>query len=260
MANLGSEHLAFAHSEELAMRFIPTTPERVETLKKQAKRLQRSGRGKHAELLDRVARGAGYDHWYHVVRCLKETTGEHAARGLLAEIEAIVLAASKHAGRLVVTGPEACASQPFVLFATNDGDAWLLDPVADAALCLVWQGARQPIHVVDGSKALEIRWDGPFELNGPFFTVRTQHGVIGNRGIAGYPVEELREVLDELRSPDRRADAIFGRSDAVNLTEDIVLELVRTGWDEGRVRDAARHGAQYSPSRNTLLFPTMGSP
>lgn len=241
------------------MRFIPTTPERVEAFKKQAKRLQRTGRGKHAELLDRVARGAGYDHWHHVVRCLKETTGEHAARGLLAEIEAIVLAASKHAGRLVVTGPEACASQPFVLFATDDGDAWLLDPVADAALCLMWHGERQPVHVVDGSEALEIKWDGSFELNGPFFTVHTEHSAIGNRGIAGYPVDRLREVLDELQSTDRRAGTIFGRADAVDLTEEIIGELVRTGWEESRVRDAARHGAQYSPSRNTLLFPMMGS-
>ena len=55
------------------MRFIPTTPDKVEALKKQAKRLQRTGRGKHTELLDRVARGAGYEHWHHVLICRRET-------------------------------------------------------------------------------------------------------------------------------------------------------------------------------------------
>lgn len=239
------------------MRFIPTTPQRVETLKKQAKRLQRAGRGKHAELLDRVARGAGYDHWHHVVRCLRETEGVHAGRSLPAEIERAVSSALTGVSRAIVTGPEACAAQPFVLFSTEDGDAWLLDPQADAALCLCWHGSRQTVHVADGPANLEVRWDGSFELAGPFFTVRTDHPEIGHRGIAGYPVDELRDLLDDLRSADRRADAIFGRADAVTLTEEIVAQLVRTGWDEDRVRDAARQGAQYSPSRGTLLFPAM---
>ncbi|WP_462115065.1 hypothetical protein [Lysobacter xanthus] len=241
------------------MRFIPTTPERVETLKKQAKRLQGTVGGKHADRLDRVARTAGYEHWHHVTLCLRETTGEHAVRGLLAEIEKILAAAASHTGRLVVTGPEACAEQPFVLFATEDGDAWMLDPVYDGVLCLRWRDERQSFHVVDGAKSLEIRWNGAFELNGPFFTVRTDHPAIGNRGIAGYPVEQLREVLDQLQSTDRRADTIFGRATALDLSDDVIRELVRTGWEEDRVRDAARRGAQYSPSRNTLLFPMMGS-
>lgn len=241
------------------MRFISTTPQRVEALKKQAKRLQRTGRGKHADLLDRVARGAGYDHWHHVVRCLKETLGEHISRSLSSEIDQIVASALEGAGSLVVTGPEACASQPFILFSTKDGDAWLLDPISDSGLCLSWRGVRQKVHIVDGAKELEIRWDGSFGLNGPFFTVESAHSEVGNRSIFGYPTEELRCVLDDLQRVEKRMDKVFGREDALDLSEEVIVQLVKTGWEEGKVRDAAKHGAQYSPSRGALLFPMMGS-
>lgn len=55
------------------MRYIPTSAATVDSLKKQAKKLQRTGGGKHVDLLDRVARGAGYDHWHHVTLCQRET-------------------------------------------------------------------------------------------------------------------------------------------------------------------------------------------
>lgn len=48
------------------MRYLPTPDEVVERLKKQAKKLQRSGAGKHSDLLNRIAKQAGYDHWHHV--------------------------------------------------------------------------------------------------------------------------------------------------------------------------------------------------
>lgn len=51
------------------MRFILTTDEIVERLQKQAKNLQRARGGKQTELRNRVAKGAGYDNWYHVVQC-----------------------------------------------------------------------------------------------------------------------------------------------------------------------------------------------
>lgn len=241
------------------MRCIPTTPARVDALKMQAKRLQRTGRGKHAELLDRVARGAGYEHCHRVVRCLKETLGEHAACSLRSEIEQIVASALRGAARLVVTGAEACASQPFILFSTQDGDAWLLDPVSDAALCLSWHRVRQKVHVVDRPATLEIRRDGNFGLSGPFFTVQTDHPEIRGRGIAGYPTEEIRAVLDDLQPVDQPIDAIFGRPDVVDLTEEVIAQLVLTGWEQEGVREAARNGAQYSRSRGKLLFPTMDS-
>jgi hypothetical protein len=239
------------------MRFIPTTAEKVESLKKQAKRLQRAGRGKHAELLDRVARGAGYEHWHHVRICLRETEAIQSSRGLVPEIEGIIKAALEGKGKVVATGPETHARQPFVLLSTEDGDAWMLDPEEDAALCLVWRGVRQPFLVRDLPSRIEIEWNGTFELNGPFFSVRTGHPEIGSRGIAGYPVDRIRSLLEEVRTADKRVEGIFESAGAVPLSPDVISQLARNGWDEGSLVEAGRQGARYSPSRDSLLFPPV---
>ena len=239
------------------MRFIPTSASTVDTLKKQAKRLQRNGGGKHADLLDRVARAAGYNHWHHVTLCFRESSGITASRGLGAEVESIIRSAVAGEERAVITGPEALASQPFVLLATQDGDAWILDPEGDRLLCLAWHGERQPFVLRDLPTRIEIEWDGHFELLGQFFAVQTQLPNVGTRHIIGYPVERLRELLDATRSADRRIEQLFGAEDAVPLTDDVVAQLVRADWDPERLATAARQRAKYSPSRDSLLFPPV---
>jgi hypothetical protein len=239
------------------MRFIKTTPAQVEALRKKAKRLQRNGGGQHAILLDRVARGAGYDHWHHVKLCLAEAEQVKGSRQLLHEIEAIVRAALDGAPKIVMTGPEALASRQFVLMATEDGDAWLMDPEDDKAVCLAWHGVRQRVVVRDLPTRIEIEWDGDFELNGPFFAVKTDHPEIGSRYIGGYPMEQLRDCLEAARSADKRIEQIFGRDDAVALTSEVILQLVGQGWQEAPLLEAASQGAQYSPSRNTVLSTAM---
>lgn len=72
-----------------------------------------------------------------------------------------------------MTGPEALASRQFVLMATEDGDAWLLDPEEDKALCLVWHGVRQEVVIRDLPTRIEILWHGDFQLSGHFFAVQT---------------------------------------------------------------------------------------
>lgn len=239
------------------MRFIPTTTAQVEDLKKKAKRLQRNGGGKHTDLLDRVAKGAGYDHWHHVRLCLAETEQIKVPRRLLPEIEAVVQAAIDGTGKIVMTGPEALASRQFVLMATEDGDAWLLDPEEDRALCLAWHGVRQEVVVRDLPTRLEILWHGTFDLNGPFFAVQTDHPGVGSRYIAGYPMDQLRECLDAARSADKRIEQIFGQEGSVDLTPEIIQQLVGQGWLEEQLLEAARQGAVYSPSRNTVLLPPV---
>lgn len=74
------------------MRYIPTPDEVVERLKKQAKRLQRSGAGKHADLLTRIAKQAGYDHWHHVVKCNANAKAVAQMRSIRDECESIIAA------------------------------------------------------------------------------------------------------------------------------------------------------------------------
>ncbi|MBK7531513.1 hypothetical protein [Piscinibacter sp.] len=109
------------------MRYIPTPDETVERLKKQAKKLQRSGAGKHVELLNRVAKQAGYDHWHHVVKCNENAQAVAQLRSIRDECESIIGAELRGEAKGVVTkdGP---ACPPFALFSTGIGDAWLLEP------------------------------------------------------------------------------------------------------------------------------------
>lgn len=240
------------------MRFIKTTAAQADALRKKAKALQRNGGGKHTALLDRVAKGAGYNHWHHVSFCLAETERIKADRQLTKEIERIAASAVAGEGRLILTGPESLASRQFVLFSTEDGDGWLLDPEEDRCLCLVWHGERQEVGVRDLPTRLEIEWDGAFRLSGAFFTVDTGHPLIRSRAIGGYPVDELRDALEQARSVAKRIEQIFGSEDGVALTPDIIDQLVASGWDLEIVLKQAEQGAFYSPSRNSLLTPPRG--
>lgn len=237
------------------MRFIVTTDQAVEQLKKQAKKLQRKGSGTHSDLLNKVARAAGYDHWHHVTLCLERTRQKSAALSLADEIDGIKCAAREGVAKLVVTGPGASASQPFVLFSTTDGDAWLLDPDEYLACCLRWREADQPSPIVDHADGVAVEWDGAFELLGDFFKVEMEQPQIGRRAIAGYPIDELRHAITRAQSVERKVEDIFGQHGAVDLTEDVIHQLIRQGWSEEQLRSGAREGARYSPIRNTLLYP-----
>lgn len=239
------------------MRFIPITPARVDILKRQAKRLHRAGGGKHAALLDQVARSAGFDHWHHVTLCLQESDKTRLVRGLMPEIDAIIGAELAGEVRVVLTGPEASTSQPFLLFASGIGDAWLLDPVNDQATCLMWRHDRQTPTIIDEPTRLSIGWDGSYELRGSFFVVDTNHALIQSRAIAGYPLDQLRSVLEQVYPVERRIDAIFNPETTVEITPEIIEQLHRTGWEIEALESAARQGARYSPSRNTVLFPSV---
>lgn len=54
--------------KESVIGYISTPDKTIERLKKQAKTLQRSGVGKHYDLLNSVAKQGGYDKWHHAVK------------------------------------------------------------------------------------------------------------------------------------------------------------------------------------------------
>lgn len=237
------------------MRYIATSAATVDNLKKQAKKLQRKGGGKHADLLDRVARAAGYDHWHHVTLCLKEAQAKSGLDALNAECDLIVSAAREGKNKIIVTGPETL-TVPLVLFATQ-GDAWLLDADEGMVTCLMWRGEAQDREIEDTGKTIEIGWDGRFALDGDAFTVDTVHPDIGKRQIHGYPLDELRKAIDKAQSFDKRFNDIFMQDGAQELTPDLIERLVEKGWERKALEDGARAGANYSPSRNTLLYPAF---
>jgi hypothetical protein len=239
------------------MHFIPTTPAKVKIFKKQATRLKRAGSGSHVEMLDHVARANGYEHWHHVSQCLDETADARSTWGITREIEEILNA--EHAGqaRIVGTGQEVSSAQPFVLFSSGIGDAWLLDPIGNQAACLMWRGKAQSPTIRDLPTRLEIEWDGTFELRGPFFEVSSGHPEIGVRAIGGYPLDDLRLSLEKAQPVEQKIAAIFDQDGALPLSSEIMAQLMQTGWDQATLQKAARQGARYDPQRNTVLFPPV---
>ena len=116
---------------------------------------------------------------------------------------------------------------------------------------------QEPAKIHDASDGLEIAWDGDFELRGPFFILsRVGEGAF-EKVIAGYPLDDLRPVIDRAQSIEHKAAVIFGGADTLDLTPDLMDQFAHQGWDQADVRAAARAGARYSPARPTLLFPSV---
>ncbi|MNV53768.1 hypothetical protein D3C71_1459270 [compost metagenome] len=227
----------------------------MDDLKKRAKKLQRKVGGKHTDLLNRVARRAGYDHWHHVALCQKETEERAGFGKLNAELDLIIRAAGAGETRIVITGPE-MVTVPLVLF-TSQGDAWMLNANESSAMCLIWRGEALQRNIKDAGRSIEIGWDGSFALEGDGFIIETDHPAIGNRVIHGYPLHELRQAIDKAQSFDKRLNMIFGQEGAQDLTSDLIEQLVSHGWKLDALEQGAQEGARYSPSRNSLLYPAM---
>ncbi len=240
------------------MRYLSTPDEVVERLKKQAKKLQRSGAGKHSDLLNRVAKQAGYDHWNHVVKCNENAEAVAQMRSIRDECEAIINAELRSQSKVVMSS-NGVACPPFVIFSTGVGDAWLLEPDEHYAMCLVWQGKRQTIGLRDDPDSIAVEWDCAYELLGDFFSVESQHPVIGTRAIGGYPLTEVRKMLDQAQSSTMKMASVFGQFDAVEISPEVATVMVRKGMTEKEVLDLKAEGYRYSPGRDSLLGPLMSS-
>lgn len=240
------------------MRYLPTPDEVVERLKKQAKKLQRSGAGKHSDLLNRVAKQAGYDHWHHVVKCNENAKAVAQMRSIRDECEKIIAAELRGQAKAVMTS-DGVACPPFVLFASGLGDAWLLEPDENLAMCLVWQGKRQTIGLHDDPDRIAVEWDGAYELLGDFFNFESEHPDIGTRAMGGYPLADVRKLLDRAQSSMMKMASVIGQFDAIEITPEVVAHMVKKGVTEKEVLRLKAEGFRYSPGRDSLLGPTISS-
>lgn len=240
------------------MRYIPTPDEVVERLRKQAKKLQRFGAGKHSDLLNRVAKQAGYDHWHHVLKCNENASAASQLRTIRAECETIVAAELRGEVKVVVTKPGP-ACPPFVLFSTGVGDAWLIEPDDQLAMCLLWHGEPEVIGVSEDPSRIEVAWDGGYELLSDFFHVEANNPKIGERATAGYPLEAVRKAIDRAQSTLSKMASVIGQYDAVEIDDQVVAQMVKKGWSEDEVLKIKAEGYRYSPGRDSLLGPIMSS-
>lgn len=104
---------------------------------------------------------------------------------LAKEVRYIQKRAARCDGRIVTAGP-------LVLFSTETGDAWLLDPADHLALPLARDGAPLFAHIEETSTNFAIAWTGQYQIDGPAFSYFDQD--TGRAAtILGYPAQELSQ-------------------------------------------------------------------
>jgi hypothetical protein len=102
------------------------------------------------------------------------------------EVRYIQRRAANHDGRIVTIGP-------LVLFSTETGDAWLLDPTDRLAARLARNGESEPIHIEETDTTFAIGWKGRYRIDGPAF-VYSDHDTGRVATILGYPTDELSQI------------------------------------------------------------------
>ena len=102
------------------------------------------------------------------------------------EVGYIQRRAAAHDGRIVTIGQ-------LVLFSTETGDAWLLDPADQLAARLARDGESEPIHIEETDTTFAIGWKVRYRIDGPAFVYSDQDtGRLTT--ILGYPTDKLSQI------------------------------------------------------------------
>ena len=123
-------------------------------------------------------------------RTIKRSAGKRHIHGkdflLAEEIEYIRTRAAQHDGRLVTVGP-------LVLFSTETGDAWLLDPADHLAARLARDGDQENIHFEETDTSFAIGWKGNYQIQGDTF-VFIDRDTARISTVLGYPTRRLAQL------------------------------------------------------------------
>ena len=105
---------------------------------------------------------------------------------LAEEVEYIRTRAAEYDGRLVTVGP-------LVLFSTETGDAWLLDPADHLAARVARDGDPEHVHFEETDSNFAIGWKGNYRIDGDaFIFVDRQTARITT--LLGYPTRRLAQL------------------------------------------------------------------
>lgn len=102
------------------------------------------------------------------------------------EVDYIIQRAQEHDARMV-------GLASLILFSTETGDAWILDPKDNSALCLARDGEKQTFTIFDTTPQFGIEWTATYYIDKDAFTVREESG--RTRTIIGYPTREIMQAL-----------------------------------------------------------------
>jgi hypothetical protein len=109
--------------------------------------------------------------------------GEGKPFRLAKEVASIQRRAAEHDGCLVTIGP-------LVLFSTETGDAWMLDPSDRLAARLAREGDPEPIDLQETESNFTIGWKGHYRIEGGAF-VYTDRKSGRVTAILGYPTAKM---------------------------------------------------------------------
>src|SRR6202451_1645288 len=102
---------------------------------------------------------------------------------LAGEVRYIQRRAADHAGQVISIGQ-------LILFSTETGDAWLLDPSDQLAARLARDGDPEPFHVEENETTFTIDWKGRYRIEGAAFVyIDRETGRLTT--IHGYPTHKL---------------------------------------------------------------------
>lgn len=105
---------------------------------------------------------------------------------LAQEVRYIQRRAAEQDGRVVSVGP-------LVLFSTDSGDAWLLDPSDRLAARLAQGGDPEPVHIEETDTNFTIGWTGQYRIEGDAFVYIDRNS---GRGVTilGYPTDHIARL------------------------------------------------------------------
>ena len=106
------------------------------------------------------------------------------------EAKYIVERARNFDARIVTLGP-------LVLFSTETGDAWILDPQDGLALCLALEGEEQSFTIVETSANFSVEWGASHHIDGDRFVVISQPDRV--QTFFDYPTAELSRAIRQAR-------------------------------------------------------------
>ncbi len=95
--------------------------------------------------------------------------------------------AAEHDSR-IVTLPQ------LLLFSTETGDAWLLDPSDHLAVPLARDGDPLPVYLEETDKNFAIGWTGTYRIDGAAFVYADKESM-RVRTILGYPTQKITQLV-----------------------------------------------------------------
>jgi hypothetical protein len=109
---------------------------------------------------------------------------------LAEEVRYIQRRAAQHDGRIVTLGQ-------LLLFSTETGDAWLLDPSDQLATPVARDGEILSVHIEETDTSFAIGWTGAYQIDGAAFVYWDKDS--GNvRTILGYPTQRIIHKISKI--------------------------------------------------------------